>query len=196
MSATRVPVFLDRDGTVIVEKDYLSDPAQASLEHGAIEGLSLLQAMGHPLVVLTNQSGIGRGLFEERDAARVNARVADLLRSHGIEIAAWYMCPHAPDAGCACRKPLPGMAIEASRDLNLNLAGSYVIGDKKADLQLADAIGATGILVATGHGRDAIEWARGQHRPVFEGLEGAAKFIAANEAEAPCIHDRSSNERG
>jgi D-glycero-D-manno-heptose 1,7-bisphosphate phosphatase len=191
MTALRAPVFLDRDGTIIVEQGYLSDPDQAYLESGVVEGLTLLKALGHTLVVLTNQSGIGRGFFEERDANRVNARVAELLGEHGIEIAAWYLCPHAPGAGCDCRKPLPGMALAASRDLKQNLAGSYVIGDKQADVELADAIGATGILVATGHGREAIEWARGQNRPVFDSLEGAAKFIAAKDAKA----DVASSQR-
>jgi histidinol-phosphate phosphatase family protein len=178
MAAPAPPVFLDRDGTLIIDKDYLSDPDGVCLEHGVVDGLAMLAGYGHPLVVLSNQSGIGRGLFPESDAHRVNARVADLLRAQGIEILAWYLCPHAPEAMCDCRKPLPGMALAASRDWNLELAGSYVIGDKISDLELADAIGATGILVTTGHGADAVAWARGHARPVFDGLRGAAQHIA------------------
>ena len=174
------PVFLDRDGTLIVEKNYLSDPAGVSLEEGVLEGLVLLQSRGHPLIVLSNQSGIGRGFFDERAAQRVNDRVAELLRARNIDILGWYMCPHAPEEGCDCRKPLPGMALAAARDLRLELAGSFMVGDRRADLELADAIGASGILVASGYGRSAIDWARGEGRPVFDDFKAAADYIAAH----------------
>lgn len=174
------PVFLDRDGTLIVEKNYLSDPAGVSLEEGVLDGLVLLQSRGHPLIVLSNQSGIGRGFFDERAAQRVNDRVAELLRARNIDILGWYMCPHAPEEGCDCRKPLPGMALAAARDLRLELAGSFMVGDRRADLELADAIGASGILVASGYGRSAIDWARGEGRPVFDDFKAAADYIAAH----------------
>jgi D-glycero-D-manno-heptose 1,7-bisphosphate phosphatase len=178
------PVFLDRDGTLIVEKDYLSDPDGVRIEEGVIEGLAMLMGRGHPLIVLSNQSGVGRGLFKESDAQRVNARIADMLRLRGIEIMAWYFCPHAPESRCSCRKPLPGMAVAASRDWNLGLPGSYVIGDKRSDLELADAIDATGILVTTGYGRQFVDWAREHARPVFDDLRGAAGYIAGLDAKA------------
>jgi D-glycero-D-manno-heptose 1,7-bisphosphate phosphatase len=177
----RPPTFLDREGTLIVEKHYLKDPAQVLLEREVALGLSRLAAQGHPLIVLSNQSGIGRGLLDARDAERVNARVADLLREQGIEITAWYLCPHEPTASCDCRKPAPGMALAAARDLNVELKGSFVIGDKRSDVELADAIGGTGILVATGHGVDAVNWARSQHRPVFEGFGDAADYIITSD---------------
>jgi D-glycero-D-manno-heptose 1,7-bisphosphate phosphatase len=176
-AAPAPPVFLDRDGTLIVEKGYLSDPDRVVIEEGVVDGLTTLQDSGHPLIVLSNQSGIGRGMFTERDAALVNEKVADMLRRSGIEILAWYVCPHAPDAACSCRKPSAGMPLAASRDWNIDLAGSYVIGDKRSDLELADAIGGTGILVTTGHGREALDWARAHARPVFDGLRGAAEYI-------------------
>jgi D-glycero-D-manno-heptose 1,7-bisphosphate phosphatase len=172
------PVFLDRDGTLIEEKDYLSDPRLVYLEEGVVEGLTLLMEHRHPLIVLSNQSGIGRGLFFESDARRVNARLSDMLRAYGIAIMGWYLCPHAPEVQCECRKPLPGMAIAASRDWHLTLPGSYVIGDKQTDLELADAIGATGILVTTGHGRKFADRACREARPVFADLLGAAEYIA------------------
>jgi len=182
MSLATPPVFLDRDGTLIVEKDYLGDPAQVSLENGVVEGLAMLKAHGHSLVVLSNQSGIGRGLLTEDDARRVNDRVADLLRGYGIQILAWYICPHVPEARCQCRKPSVGMALAASRDWSLPLSGSYVIGDKRADLELADAIGGRGILLRTGHGTESEEWANDQARPVFDNLLGAAEFVVGREA--------------
>jgi D-glycero-D-manno-heptose 1,7-bisphosphate phosphatase len=171
------PVFLDRDGTLIAEKDYLSDPQQVSLEETVIEGLSILGRHGHPLVVVSNQSGIGRGVLSDEDARRVNARVDSLLRGHGISILGWYMCPHAPAEECACRKPLPGMALAAARDWALKLQGCFVVGDKRADVELADAIGGTGILLTTGHGREHLQWAAENARPVFRQFRDAALFI-------------------
>jgi D-glycero-D-manno-heptose 1,7-bisphosphate phosphatase len=178
------PVFLDRDGTLIVELGYLSDPNQVRMEEGVVEGLTVLRARGHPLVVLSNQSGIGRGMFTAEDAQRVNARLAALLRDRDVEIMAWYLCPHTPETSCDCRKPLPGMAVAAARDWQLELPGSYVIGDKRADLELADAIGGTGILVTTGHGREFAGWARGHARPVFDSLLAAADYIVKSAGQA------------
>ena len=185
--APGAPVFLDRDGTLIVEKHYLSDPDGVCLEAGVVEGLRALTQLGHPLIVLSNQSGIGRRLFTEGDAQRVNARVSDRLREHGIQIMAWYLCPHDPATACTCRKPLPGMALAASRDWDLSLPGCYVIGDKKTDLELADAIGGTGLLVRTGYGREYVEWATRDGRPVFDDLGGAAAFIAARDVQAAAV---------
>lgn len=111
-----------------------------------------LAALGLPLAVVSNQSGVGRGLFPASAVDAVNARVAAVLGEAGVSIDGWYHCPHAPDAACDCRKPLPGMALAAARDLRLDLTRSFVIGDKPADLGLARAVGATGILVRTGEG--------------------------------------------
>jgi D-glycero-D-manno-heptose 1,7-bisphosphate phosphatase len=177
------PVFLDRDGTIIVEREYLGDPDQVRLEEGVIEGLGQLQSMGHPLIVVSNQSGIGRGKINEDQALRVNARVDGLLRRDGIKLLAWYYCPHAPDTECACRKPLPGMALAASRDWGIRLAGSYVIGDKRTDLELADAIGGTGILVTRGHGLNDLVWAKANARPIFSQMREAAAYICERESD-------------
>ncbi|MGD0493698.1 MAG: HAD family hydrolase [Steroidobacteraceae bacterium] len=176
-------VFLDRDGTIIVEKEYLGDPDQVCLEEGVIEGLAQLQSMGHPLIVVSNQSGIGRGKITEDQALRVNARVDGLLRQNGIELLAWYYCPHAPHTECECRKPLPGMALAASRDWGVRLAGSYVIGDKRTDLELADAVGGTGILVTKGHGLRDLAWASANARPVFRHMREAAAYICERESD-------------
>jgi len=175
---TRPTVFLDRDGTIIVERHYLSDPALVELEAGAAQGLKLLQDLGHPLVVVSNQSGIGRGKFKLDDAHAVNARVAELLAEHGVTIAGWYMCPHAPGTDCTCRKPLTGMPEQARAELGLSWEGCYVIGDKRIDVELGQALGGTGLLVTTGHGQEDAPWAREHAVPVFEHLQAACEHIA------------------
>jgi D-glycero-D-manno-heptose 1,7-bisphosphate phosphatase len=179
--AAAPPVFLDRDGTVIVEKFFLKDPGEVALEARVAEGLRRLQEAGHPLIVVSNQSGIARGLLTEDDARRVNARADAMLREAGVQVLAWYLCPHSPETVCGCRKPLPGMALTAAATWDLALTGSYVIGDKRSDVELADAIGGTGILVTSGHGAEAADWARAESRPVFGRFDEAAEFIVNRE---------------
>ena len=170
-------VFLDRDGTIIVERDYLSDPALVELEAGAVAGLSRLAAAGHLLVVLTNQSGIARGYFDLAAAERVNARVADLLAEHGIPIAGWYICPHSEADACTCRKPAPGLALAAEHDLGRPVAGAWMIGDKLSDATMAAAFAGQGILVTTGHGAKAAQAAKAAGIPVAPNLDRAADLI-------------------
>jgi len=177
VSGGRPAILLDRDGTIIVERDYLSDPAKVELEAGAIEGLQLLSQAGWPLVVLTNQSGIARGYFDRDAADAVNARVAALLAERGVAIEGWYLCPHGPGEGCDCRKPMPGMALQAAAELDLNLGRSWMIGDKKSDVLLADAVSATGLLVLTGHAEADAIWARSSGRIVAMDLREAAERI-------------------
>lgn len=178
----RRAVLLDRDGTLIVEKNYLHDPAEVVLETGVVEALARLRDADYHLIVVTNQSGVGRGYFTEADVHRVHDHIATLLRQHGITVAGWYMCPHAPDVACDCRKPRPGMALAAAADHGLDLAASFVIGDKMADVGLADAVGAKGILVTTGHGREAIAAARASGVPVCATLLEAAEHILGVDA--------------
>ncbi|WP_375381762.1 D-glycero-alpha-D-manno-heptose-1,7-bisphosphate 7-phosphatase [uncultured Sphingomonas sp.] len=172
-------IFLDRDGTIIVERDYIHNPADVALEIGAAAGLRALTAAGFRLVVLTNQSGVARGYFDLAAVWAVNRRVADLLDEAEVTIAGWYVCPHGPSDGCACRKPRPGLAYHAAIDGGLALAGSWVVGDKRSDVELADAIGASGILVTTGHGADHVAWAHDLGHPVVSDLVGASDFILA-----------------
>lgn len=177
---SRAAVLLDRDGTVIVEKNYLADPAQVALEKNAVAGLRLLAEAGFALVIVSNQSGIGRGYFTTQDAERVNRRLQDLLAAEGVTLAGLYICPHAPDTPCNCRKPAPGMALQAATELDLDLARSYVIGDKRADLGLATAVAATGVLVLTGHAEaDDATWARAHGHFVAADLHEAALHILA-----------------
>ena len=175
----RAAAFLDRDGTIIVEKDYLADPDLVAIEAGAIEGLKMLAAERYVLVVVSNQSGIGRGYFSREQAEAVNQRVDALLRAEGVEIAGWYMCPHEPDSDCQCRKPRPGLVHAAAADLGLDLARSVVIGDKRSDVELAHAIGGTGILVTTGHGLKHRAWAYASGAAVCSDLRDAAQILAS-----------------
>jgi histidinol-phosphate phosphatase family protein len=171
--------FLDRDGTLIEERNYLSDPDQAVLLPGVAEGLKTLMAQGFRLVVVSNQSGVGRGYFTEAQAHLVNARVDELLRAQGVDIAAWYICPHASDQSCDCRKPLPGMVDQAAADFPVDLTRSIMIGDKDIDLQLATARGMRGFLVTSGHAAKHIGWARENGFGVFADIPSIAASLSS-----------------
>ena len=152
--ALRAAVFLDRDGTLIRETGYLAEPAGVELLPGAGRALRNLAEAGYPLVVISNQSGVARGLFHERQVHAVMARLRERLRDHGVELDAIYFCPHHPDAGCACRKPRPGLLERAAEDLDLSLTASVTIGDKRIDAAAGRRAGGRGILVRTGYGRE------------------------------------------
>ena len=150
----RPAVFLDRDGTIIVECDYLADPDRVVLVPGATGAMRELAAHGFALVIVTNQSGIARGLYSEEDFQAVQKRVEEQLRADGVEIDGLYYCPHHPDFSgpCDCRKPGPGMYRRAQRDLGIDLARSAFVGDRVKDVEPAIVFGGLGILVRTGYG--------------------------------------------
>ncbi|UDF30458.1 UNVERIFIED_ORG: HAD family hydrolase [Roseateles sp. XES5] len=172
-------IFLDRDGTIIIDKGYLHDPLQVELEVGAAHGLMLMQQAGYRLVGVTNQSGVGRGYFSLAEAEACNRRVDELLLEYGVEISAWFICPHAPDEACDCRKPLPGLVRQASEKFSIDYTSSFVIGDKDSDVLLAESSGMQGLLVLTGSGHSHADWARATKTRSFDGLEDAAKYIIA-----------------
>ena len=151
----RRAVFLDRDGTIIVEKEYLADPAQVELIPDAAGALRRLADTGFTLVVVTNQSGIARGMYDVAAYESVDARMRALLAERGVHVAASYYCPHHPDFGppCDCRKPGTGLFERAARELGLDLGTSWLIGDRLRDLEPAARLGARGaVLVRTGYG--------------------------------------------
>jgi histidinol-phosphate phosphatase family protein len=150
--ATRPFVLLDRDGTLIEERHYLSDPGGVVLLPGVVDGLRALRAEGFALVVATNQAGVGRGLFSEEQVAAVHARLSELLAAQGARLDGIFYCPHHPDAGCDCRKPATGLARQAAAALGPGAAPVAVVGDKRCDIDLARALGVPGILVTTGYG--------------------------------------------
>lgn len=148
-------IFFDRDGTLIEERHYLSDPEQVALLPGAAEAVRLARSHGYLAVVLTNQSGVGRGYFTLDDVRRVNARMAELLAAGGAAIDGIYVCPHAPEDHCDCRKPRTGLVQQAAHELDIDLTRSWMIGDKASDVELASNAGMRGILVKTGYGAQA-----------------------------------------
>lgn len=150
---TRRFVLLDRDGTLNVERDYLSDPAQLELIAGVGPALKRLRALGFGLVVLTNQSGVARGYFDLDTVARVHERLVAMLGAEGVALDGLYFCPHGPGDGCACRKPRPGMVERAATDLGFDPRQSFMIGDSPVDIALGRAVGAIPLLVRTGWGR-------------------------------------------
>lgn len=173
-------LILDRDGTLIKDVDYLKDPAEVEFEDRAIEGLRYLVAQGAVPVIITNQSGVGRGYFTEESVAAVHLRIDQMLRVENITIARYYFCPHHPDTNCHCRKPHPGLAWRAADDLSLRLDRATVIGDKISDLKLAQAIGARGILVRTGKGRECADEALTLGFEVTDNLADAAALLLKN----------------
>jgi D-glycero-D-manno-heptose 1,7-bisphosphate phosphatase len=151
--AMKAAIFLDRDGTLIEEREYLADPAGVTLFPGAGAALRRLLEAGFKLVIVTNQSGIGRGYYTEADMHRVNARLLDLLAAHDIRIAKIYFAPEAPDQPSRGRKPSPQFLFDARDELGLDLAQSYIIGDKLIDLECGWNAGVKqSILVRTGYG--------------------------------------------
>jgi histidinol-phosphate phosphatase family protein len=152
----RPAVFLDRDGTVIEERSYLSDPAGVKLVPGAPEALRTLKDAGLPFVIVTNQSGVARGLYTEAEYRRVAARLSSILEEAGAPPAGTWYCPHHPEVTgpCRCRKPGTGMHRDAADALGLDLARSWYVGDKPSDVLPAKVLGGRGILVRTGHGRE------------------------------------------
>ena len=145
-------VALDRDGTIIKECHYLSDPDLVELLPGAANGLRLLRELSLGLVVVTNQSPIGRGFFDEARLLEIHQRLVELLAAEGVELDGIYLSPHTPDDECSCRKPRPGMLQLAAQELNFELSDCFVIGDKVCDIELGQRVGATTFLVRTGYG--------------------------------------------
>lgn len=139
-------VLFDRDDTLVVDVPYNGDPRRVRLMPGAREAVRLLRARGIPVGVVSNQSGIGRGLLTEAEVLEVNARVEALL---GGPLDVWVHCPHPPEAGCACRKPAPGLVLEAARRLGVPADRCVVVGDIGTDMDAARAAGARGVLVPT-----------------------------------------------
>jgi D-glycero-D-manno-heptose 1,7-bisphosphate phosphatase len=150
-------VLIDRDGTINVEKHYLSDPDQLELYPGVGRAIRRLNQLGLGVAVVTNQSGIARGYFDLERLERIHDRLYTLLGEEGAVVDGLYICPHGPDDDCDCRKPLPGMVNQAVAEHGFDPAQSFMIGDKEVDVELGHAVGAKSFLVRTGHGPKFVE---------------------------------------
>ncbi len=172
-----VTVFLDRDGTLNYDPGYQSDAAELKLLAGVGPALARLKRAGAKLVVVTNQSGVGRGIFTLKDLESIHARLEGLLEQEEVALDAIYFCPHHPDDGCRCRKPNVGMVERARSELQLDLGRSYLIGDHARDIQLAKRVGAKGILLTT----DLVD---AQALDALQAAEAMPDAVATSMAEA------------
>ena len=181
-------LFIDRDGTLIKEKEFIKDAADIEPETGSVEAIKAARAAGFKIIVLSNQSGVARGFFTEDNVKAINRRIAEIFRAEGAEIEDMFYCPHFPGGevseyaiDCDCRKPAPGMVEEACRKHNINPFRSFVIGDKLSDIKLAAVTGGRGILVRTGYGANEEEQLRRLKLPspaaITENLFEAVKYI-------------------
>ena len=134
---TRKAIFLDRDGTLIVDHGYICDPEQVELLPNIIPALKTIQSAGYLLIIISNQSGVGRGFFSIEDVEEVNQRLDELLKQNGIKIKGFFYCPHAPEEYCSCRKPKPGLVINAMKEHRIEPSLSYLVGDKWTDVEAA-----------------------------------------------------------
>jgi histidinol-phosphate phosphatase family protein len=173
MSGARF-AFLDRDGTLVLDRGYVHRIDDYERLPGAVEGLRLLAGAGFRLAIVSNQSGIGRGLYGVEEFRAFQAHLERDFAAHGVRFEAVYFCPHLPDAGCVCRKPKPGLLERARRELGADLASSVVIGDSPGDAGLARAAGCRAICVLTGKDAATLREALAPEVPVAADLEAAA----------------------
>jgi D-glycero-D-manno-heptose 1,7-bisphosphate phosphatase len=174
----RRAIFLDRDGTILEEVGYLNHLSRFHLLPGAAAGIRRLNLAAVPVIVVTNQSGVARGFFPEEMVHRVHEKMARELAAAGAHADGIYYCPHGADDECDCRKPRTGMLEQAAREHQLELKGSWMVGDKYDDVVMGHRAGCRTVLVMTGYGRGEYEWNRGgwprQPDFVVEDLQRAA----------------------
>ena len=174
-------MFLDRDGTLLEEGNYVDRLDRLAFFPYSIDAVRLLNRAGFAVVVVTNQSGIARGMYSEEFVLESHRYIDEKLKAAGARIDGYYYCPHHPEGSvaafrrdCECRKPKPGQLRQAAADLGLDLTRSYVVGDRWKDVEAGEAIGARGILVRTGYGRDA---ERARLRPGAEVVDNLAQAV-------------------
>ncbi len=187
MSERYIAVFLDRDGTINEDVNFLSSPEQVILIDWSVEAIKEMNELGLKIIVFTNQSGIARGYFTEDDLHKIHSRLDELLSQSGARIDAYYYCPHHPTEGngeykveCECRKPKDGMLQRASREQNIDLKKSFVVGDRCVDIKAGKTAGAKTILVLTGYGRQEYEKCKNEnYEPDFvaKDLKEAVEII-------------------
>jgi D-glycero-D-manno-heptose 1,7-bisphosphate phosphatase len=185
----RRAVFLDRDGTIGEEMGYVNHIDRFQIFPFAAEAIRRLNQAEIPVIVVTNQSGIARNIFPESLVHEVHKKMVSQLAAGGAWIDGIYYCPHKSEDVCDCRKPNPGMLERAAREHTLDLAASWVVGDRYGDLEMGFAAGARGILVMTGYGRGEYEFHRAtwlrQPDVLAENLRDAVRCILQNGGDAP-----------
>jgi D-glycero-D-manno-heptose 1,7-bisphosphate phosphatase len=173
-------ILLDRDGVINHDSDaFIKSPDEWLPIEGSLEAIALLNAHGYQVIVVTNQSGVARGLFDEAMLEKIHAKMRRLVSEAGGQIAAIYFCPHGAGSDCACRKPKAGLLKAFAADFHADLTTIAVVGDSLRDLQAAEAVGAQPILVKTGKGQQTLMNNPQLNSLVFENLYDAAKYITA-----------------
>lgn len=189
---TRRAVFVDRDGTINVEKGYVHRPEDFELIPGAGEALRLLQEAGFLIVVVTNQSGVARGFYTLETVHSLHRHMDRVLAPFGVTIDGYYVCPHHPEGEtgdyckiCSCRKPSPGLLVQAADELSVDLARSYMIGDKKSDVEAGIKAGCRSLFVGTGHGDREVDDIPSEVRRFPTLLAAARAILAGTDASLP-----------
>jgi heptosyltransferase-2 len=195
-----VTVFLDRDGTLIYDPGYLKVSAELKLLAGVGPALARLKGAGARLVVVTNQSGVGRGIVTLKDLEAIHARLEGLLEQEGAALDAIYFCPHHPDDGCRCRKPNVGMVERAVSELHLDLRRSYLVGDHARDIQLANRVGAKAILLTPAlvdaQALDMLKAEQAMPDAVAKSMAEAVDWILADAAKSAKGRDERERRDG
>ncbi len=184
MKPQEVGVFFDRDGTINVDLDYLADPDKLQLIPGAAKAIKEANELGVRVFVITNQSGVARGLYREEDVLAVHHRLERVLKDSGARIDALFYCPHHPDYGiapyrkvCKCRKPSTGMLREAQKSFGIDLRASFVVGDKCTDVKTGKNAGCGTVLVLTGYGATESDDCGAEADFVAQDIYDAWKYI-------------------
>ncbi len=154
---TNKAVFLDRDGTINYEVNYLSSVDQLKILPNSAQAINLLNENDFLVIIITNQSGVARGKFSEEALNEINNELKNKLLKDEAKIDAVYYCPHHPDDGCSCRKPKPGMLKAANEEFGLDLQASYIVGDTLNDLETGHNVGCKTVLVLTGYGEGELK---------------------------------------
>ncbi|HUQ53907.1 MAG TPA: D-glycero-beta-D-manno-heptose 1,7-bisphosphate 7-phosphatase [Gammaproteobacteria bacterium] len=171
-------VMIDRDGVINEDSgEFIKSVSEWRPIEGSLEAIAALHHAGWRVVVVTNQSGIGRGLYDEAALAAIHRHMRERVRNAGGELAGVYYCPHLPEDGCDCRKPKPGMFRALERELGVSVRGSPYIGDRISDIEAAEGVGARPILVRTGTGAATEGLLAGRNVPVFDDLAAAARDL-------------------
>lgn len=172
--------MIDRDGVINEDSaEFVKSVAEWRPIRGSLEAIAALHRAGWTVAVITNQSGVGRGLYDEATLGEIHAHMHRQVRARGGELAGIYYCPHVPEAGCECRKPRSGMFRALERDLGVSVVGAPYIGDRISDIEAAEHVGARPMLVRTGTGAATEAVLAGRDVAVFDDLAAAARSLLA-----------------